>query len=254
MQTLNRRPPARTQGRHGQPRLPQGAGRFRAHPHPAARRGLCASRPTTPAPTWSSSTPAASSTRAKEESLEAIGEAMAENGRVIVTGCLGVEARAHPRRRIPSVLAVTGPHQYEEVVDAVHAAVPPAHDPLRRPGAAAGHPPDAAPLHLSEDFRGLQPPLLASASSRSCAAIWSAARSAHVLREAERLVAAGRARSCWSSARTPAPTASTSATRRAVWKGRPVTRAHAPTLPASWASSAPGCGCTTSTPTRTSTR
>jgi ribosomal protein S12 methylthiotransferase len=66
---------------------------------------------------------------AKAESLEAIGEALAENGRVIVTGCLGAEPEfitgAHP-----SVLAVTGPEQYEQVLDAVHKAVPPAPDPF----------------------------------------------------------------------------------------------------------------------------
>ena len=66
---------------------------------------------------------------AKVESLEAIGEALTENGRVIVTGCLGADPEyitgAHPR-----VLAVTGPHQYEQVLDAVHAAVPPSPDPF----------------------------------------------------------------------------------------------------------------------------
>ena len=66
---------------------------------------------------------------AKAESLAAIGEALAENGRVIVTGCLGAEPEyitgAHP-----SVLAVTGPHQYEQVLDAVHQAVPPSPDPF----------------------------------------------------------------------------------------------------------------------------
>lgn len=61
---------------------------------------------------------------AKEESLEAIGEAIAENGRVIVTGCMGHEAEAI-RARFPAVLAITGPQQYEEVVGAVHAAAPP---------------------------------------------------------------------------------------------------------------------------------
>ncbi len=61
---------------------------------------------------------------AKEESLEAIGEAMAENGRVIVTGCMGNEADAI-RARFPDVLAVTGAHQYEAVVEAVHEAAPP---------------------------------------------------------------------------------------------------------------------------------
>ena len=66
---------------------------------------------------------------AKAESLDAIGEALNANGRVIVTGCLGAEPEyitgAHPK-----VLAVTGPHQYERVLDAVHAAVPPAPDPF----------------------------------------------------------------------------------------------------------------------------
>jgi ribosomal protein S12 methylthiotransferase len=60
---------------------------------------------------------------AKEESLEAIGEAIAENGRVIVTGCMGNEAEVI-RARFPDVLAVTGPHQYEAVVGAVHEASP----------------------------------------------------------------------------------------------------------------------------------
>ncbi|HEV2747847.1 MAG TPA: 30S ribosomal protein S12 methylthiotransferase RimO [Allosphingosinicella sp.] len=60
---------------------------------------------------------------AKEESLAAIGEAIAENGRVIVTGCMGREAELI-RARFPEVLAVTGPHQYEKVVGAVHQAAP----------------------------------------------------------------------------------------------------------------------------------
>ena len=60
---------------------------------------------------------------AKEESLEAIGEAIAKNGRVIVTGCMGKEAEVI-RARFPNVLAVTGAHQYEEVVGAVHEAAP----------------------------------------------------------------------------------------------------------------------------------
>ncbi|MGD9916715.1 MAG: 30S ribosomal protein S12 methylthiotransferase RimO [Paenirhodobacter sp.] len=66
---------------------------------------------------------------AKAESLEAIGEALKENGKVIVTGCLGAEPEfitgVHPK-----VLAVTGPEQYEQVLDAVHGAVPPAPDPF----------------------------------------------------------------------------------------------------------------------------
>ncbi|WP_420142348.1 30S ribosomal protein S12 methylthiotransferase RimO [Sphingomonas sp.] len=60
---------------------------------------------------------------AKEESLEAIGEAIAENGRVIVTGCMGKEAELI-QARFPQVLAVTGAHQYEQVVGAVHDAAP----------------------------------------------------------------------------------------------------------------------------------
>lgn len=66
---------------------------------------------------------------AKAESLEAIGEALSENGKVIVTGCLGAEpdyiTGVHP-----SVLAVTGPQAYEQVLDAVHGAAPPAPDPF----------------------------------------------------------------------------------------------------------------------------
>jgi len=65
---------------------------------------------------------------AKEESLEAIGEAIAENGRVVVTGCMGNEAEII-RKRFPDVLAVTGPQQYEEVVSAVHDAAPAARSP-----------------------------------------------------------------------------------------------------------------------------
>ena len=66
---------------------------------------------------------------AKAESLDAIGEALAENGRVIVTGCLGAEPD-YIREHHPRILAVTGPHQYEQVLDAVHAAVPPDPDPF----------------------------------------------------------------------------------------------------------------------------
>jgi ribosomal protein S12 methylthiotransferase len=68
---------------------------------------------------------------AKQESLDAIGEALNENGRVIVTGCMGVEEDII-RKIHPSVLAVTGPQQYEQVVNAVHEVVPPKkdHDPF----------------------------------------------------------------------------------------------------------------------------
>src|SRR5947209_18841885 len=65
---------------------------------------------------------------AQAESLAAVGEALAANGKVIVTGCMGAE----PEKITgvyPNVLAVTGPQQYESVVQAVHAALPPVHDP-----------------------------------------------------------------------------------------------------------------------------
>ncbi len=66
---------------------------------------------------------------AKEESLDAIGTAMKENGKVIVTGCMGGEPD-QILAKFPNVLAVTGPQQYEQVVNAVHNAVPPQHDPF----------------------------------------------------------------------------------------------------------------------------
>lgn len=66
---------------------------------------------------------------AKTESLAAIGGALKENGRVIVTGCMGAEPE-EIRAQHPSVLAITGPQQYEQVMNAVHSAVPPKHDPF----------------------------------------------------------------------------------------------------------------------------
>ena len=126
---------------------------------------------------------------AKQESLDAIGEAMAENGKVVVTGCLGVEKErilaAHP-----GVLAVTGPHQYEEVVAAVHAAVPPLHDPfldLVPPEGLHLTPRHFAYLKISEGCNNrcsfcIIPQLRGRLASRPAA---------HVLAEAERLVKAG---------------------------------------------------------------
>jgi ribosomal protein S12 methylthiotransferase len=64
-----------------------------------------------------------------DESLDAIDEALAENGRVIVTGCLGAKGDI-VRESFPEVLAVTGPHAYEEVMQAVHQVLPPEHDPF----------------------------------------------------------------------------------------------------------------------------
>ena len=67
---------------------------------------------------------------ARDESLDAIGEALAENGKVIVTGCLGAEADLI-RQKYPQVAAITGAHRYDEVVGAVHRVAPPPPNPFR---------------------------------------------------------------------------------------------------------------------------
>lgn len=126
---------------------------------------------------------------ARAESLEAIGEAMARNGRVVVTGCLGVD-EAGIRGAHAGVLAVTGPHQYEAVVAAVHEAVPPAHDPfldLVPPEGLHLTPRHYAFLKISEGCNNkcsfcIIPALRGKLASRPVS---------DVLGEAERLVAAG---------------------------------------------------------------
>jgi ribosomal protein S12 methylthiotransferase len=126
---------------------------------------------------------------AKAESLEAIGEAIRENGRVIVTGCLGAEDGAI-RAAHPSVLAVTGPHQYEAVLDAVHLAVPPAPDPkmdLIPAGAVRLTPRHYAYLKISEGCNHgcrfcIIPQMRGRLVSRPARA---------VVREAEKLVESG---------------------------------------------------------------
>ncbi len=126
---------------------------------------------------------------AREESFAAIREALAANGRVVVTGCLGAEAE-RLRARFPDVLAITGPHQYEQVMAAVHAALPPAHDPrfdLVPPQGLRLTPRHYAYLKIAEgcDRRCsfcIIPRLRGPQRSRPAAA---------VLAEAERLVAAG---------------------------------------------------------------
>ena len=126
---------------------------------------------------------------AKTESLAAIGEAIAENGRVIVTGCLGVE-ESRIRAEHPGVLAVTGPHQYEQVVAAVHDAVPPLHDPfvdLVPPEGLRLTPRHYAYLKISEGCNNrcsfcIIPHLRGDLVSRPAS---------HVMTEAERLVKAG---------------------------------------------------------------
>ena len=126
---------------------------------------------------------------AKRESLEAIGEAVARNGRVIVTGCMGGDAD-QIRAAHPAVLAVTGPQAYEEVVSAVHQVVPPAHDPkldLVPPQGLRLTPRHYAYLKISEGCNNrcsfcIIPSLRGDLVSRPAAS---------VLAEAERLVRAG---------------------------------------------------------------
>jgi ribosomal protein S12 methylthiotransferase len=126
---------------------------------------------------------------AQAESLEAIGAAMAENGKVIVTGCLGAEPEKITDA-FPNVLAVTGPQEYESVLAAVHHAAPPRHDPhldLIPPQGIKLTPRHYAYLKISEGCNNrctfcIIPKLRGDLVSRPAA---------EVLREAERLVAAG---------------------------------------------------------------
>jgi ribosomal protein S12 methylthiotransferase len=126
---------------------------------------------------------------AKKESLSAIGEAMAENGKVIVTGCMGAEPE-QIKDAYPGVLSITGPQQYESVLDAVHRALPPAHNPhldLVPPQGIRLTPRHYAYLKISEGCNNrcsfcIIPKLRGDLVSRPAA---------DVLREAEKLVDAG---------------------------------------------------------------
>jgi ribosomal protein S12 methylthiotransferase len=126
---------------------------------------------------------------AKAESLEAIGAALAQNGKVIVTGCMGAEPDAI-RAAHPGVLAITGPQAYESVVRAVHEAAPPAHDPffdLLPPQGIKLTPRHYAYLKISEGCNNrcsfcIIPKLRGDLVSRPIG---------EVLREAEKLVASG---------------------------------------------------------------
>ena len=126
---------------------------------------------------------------AKQESLGAIGEAMAENGKVIVTGCMGAEPE-QIAESYPGVLSITGPQQYESVLDAVHRALPPLHNPhldLVPPQGVRLTPRHYAYLKISEGCNNrcsfcIIPKLRGDLVSRPAA---------DVLREAEKLVAAG---------------------------------------------------------------
>ncbi|MBN8982203.1 MAG: 30S ribosomal protein S12 methylthiotransferase RimO [Rhizobiales bacterium] len=126
---------------------------------------------------------------AKQESLGAIGEAMAQNGKVIVTGCMGAEPE-QIEQAYPNVLSITGPQQYESVLDAVHRAVPPRHNPhldLIPPQGIKLTPRHYAYLKISEGCNNrctfcIIPKLRGDLVSRPAN---------DVLREAEKLVAAG---------------------------------------------------------------
>ena len=126
---------------------------------------------------------------AKQESLSAIGDAMAENGKVIVTGCMGAEPEQISAVH-PGVLSITGPQQYESVLDAVHRALPPAHNPhldLVPPQGIKLTPRHYAYLKISEGCNNrcsfcIIPKLRGDLVSRPAS---------DVLREAERLVKAG---------------------------------------------------------------
>ena len=126
---------------------------------------------------------------AKKESLSAIGEAMAENGKVIVTGCMGAEPE-QIEAAYPGVLSITGPQQYESVLEAVHRAAPPAHNPhidLVPPQGVKLTPRHYAYLKISEGCNNrcsfcIIPKLRGDLVSRPAN---------EVLREAERLVKAG---------------------------------------------------------------
>jgi ribosomal protein S12 methylthiotransferase len=126
---------------------------------------------------------------AKQESLGAIGEAMAENGKVIVTGCMGAEPE-QIEKEYPNVLSITGPQQYESVLNAVHRALPPMHNPhldLVPPQGIKLTPRHYAYLKISEGCNNrctfcIIPKLRGDLVSRPAN---------DVLREAEKLVAAG---------------------------------------------------------------
>ncbi|MBM3609377.1 MAG: radical SAM protein, partial [Alphaproteobacteria bacterium] len=126
---------------------------------------------------------------AKAESLDAIGAALNENGKVIVTGCMGAQP-GEIEARFSNLLAITGPQAYDSVIDAVHKAVPPAHDPFIDLVPAQGvklTPRHYAYLKISEGCNNtcsfcIIPDLRGKLVSRPAG---------DVLREAEKLVKAG---------------------------------------------------------------
>jgi ribosomal protein S12 methylthiotransferase len=187
---------------------------------------------------------------AKAESLEVIGEAIKENGKVIVTGCMGVE-EGNIRDVHPSVLAVTGPQQYEQVVNAVHEVVPRQdHNPLIDlvpPQGIKLTPRHYAYLKISEGCNHscsfcIIPSMRGKLVSRPVG---------DVLDEAQRLVKAGVKELLVISQDTSAYGVDVKY-RTGFWNGAPVKTRMTELCEAlsTWAS---GCACTTFTRTRTLT-
>ena len=187
---------------------------------------------------------------AQAESLAAIGAALSDNGKVVVTGCMGAEPEKITSA-YPNVFAVTGPQQYESVLAAVHRAAPPQHDPytdLIPPQGIKLTPRHYAYLKISEGCNNhctfcIIPKLRGRLVSRPAA---------DILREAEKLVAAGvkellvisQDTSAYGTDLKYAPSE---------WRGRPI-RSKFIELMKALAELVSGFGCTMPTPTRMSTR
>ena len=156
---------------------------------------------------------------AVEESLETIGEALAENGRVIVTGCLGAKEQVI-RNAHPQVLAVTGPDSLQQVMDAVHSHLPPHHDPysdLVPPGGIKLTPRHYAYIKIAEGCNQrctfcIIPSMRGDLMSRPAG---------DVLKEAEKLVGAG-VRELLIVAQDTAAYGVDLKYRTGFWQGRPV--------------------------------
>jgi ribosomal protein S12 methylthiotransferase len=184
---------------------------------------------------------------AVEESLETIGEALEENGRVIVTGCLGVR-EDEIRETHPAVLAVTGPHAYEEVMEHVHEHLPAPHDPflsLLPPSGVKLTPKHYAYLKISEGCNHrcsfcIIPQMRGDLVSRPFA---------EVMHEAKTSLPPV-FENCLLSPRTPAPMAWIPGTGPI--SGRAGLSRHGSVhWRANWAISRPGSGCTMSIPIHT---
>ena len=177
---------------------------------------------------------------------------MAENGKVIVTGCMGAEPEQHPRALSRTCSPITGPQQYESVLERGARAAPPQHDPyldLVPPQGIKLTPRHYAYLKISEGCNNrctfcIIPKLRGDLVSRPAA---------DVLREAEKLVAAGVKELLVISQDTSAYGVDLKYAASA-WRDREVRGEILSTFRARSANSAPGCGCTTSIPIRMSTR